>query len=756
MFSRSLEVTLGEALAEAKRRRHEYLCVEHVLYALLQDEYGREILYHCGGDLDELRVALEEYFLKNLEAVPGTAEYVPQQTAGFERLMQRAITHVHYSGKKEVDAGDILAAMFEERDSHAAYFLQAQGIGRLDVLSFISHGISKMEDPETPGELEPEAELDEEQEGRGRRRAARDPLQAFTVDLSQRARDGKIDPLIGREWEMRRTVRVLCRRRKNNPIYVGEPGTGKTAMAEGLALRIHEDRVPDALKGVEIRQLDLAGLVAGTKFRGEFEERLKAVVAALLKRENVILFIDEIHTLVGAGSTADSSLDASNILKPVLASGELRCIGSSTYEEYKNHFERDKALSRRFQKIEIAEPSIEETVLILRGLKARYESHHGITYTDTALRAAAELAAKHINDRFLPDKAIDVIDEAGAAMRLLGGAKKIVRPKDIELIVAEMAKIPARSVSSSDKGKLETLETDLKAVVFGQDDAIHELATAIKRSRAGLGHPDKPIGSFLFTGPTGVGKTEVARQLAHTLGVHFARYDMSEYMEKHAVARLIGAPPGYVGFDQGGLLTDEIRRHPHGVLLLDEIEKAHEDIFNILLQVMDHATLTDNTGKKADFRNTILIMTSNAGARDMARQTIGFGHATGDPSGKGLKAIEKAFSPEFRNRLDAVIQFKSLPLAIIEQVVDKFIREIQARLTPRKVNLVLTDAARAWIATQGYDEKYGARPIHRLIQQQIKDKLADALLFGDLEKGGSVLVDADDSDLKVVITPRGQ
>jgi ATP-dependent Clp protease ATP-binding subunit ClpA len=735
MISKGLEATLSNALREARRRRHEYFCVEHLLYALLDDAYGREIIINCGGNVKSLRDALNFFFDNELDTVPKSRNHTPQQTVALERLLQRAIAHVRHSSKREVDAGDILAAMFEEDDSHAAYFLQREGLTRLDVLNYISHGISKP-DYESEGFDAPD-DTGVDDSGRSKR----NPLELYTVNLSRRAAQGKIDPLIGRGHELRRTVQVLCRRRKNNPIYVGEPGVGKTAIVEGLALRIHEGKVPDVLRNVTILSLDLAAMLAGTRFRGDFEQRLKGVIQELTKRKNVILFIDEIHTVVGAGATTDSSMDASNILKPVLASGEIRCIGSTTYEEYRLHFEKDRALSRRFQKIEIHEPTVAETIQILRGLKSRYEDYHNIRYTDSALKAAAELAAKHINDRYLPDKAIDVIDEAGANTRLLRpGSRRTIRPVDVEAIVADIAKIPTRRVSHSDKDRLEQLEAELKQVVFGQDDAIHAVATSIKRSRAGLGPLDKPVGCFLFTGPTGVGKTEVARQLATLLGVHFARFDMSEYMEKHAVARLIGAPPGYVGFDQGGLLTDEIRKFPHCVLLLDEIEKAHPDIFNILLQVMDHATLTDNTGRKADFRNVVLIMTSNAGAREMASKSIGFGASLDDGKSKGIKAVERTFSPEFRNRLDAIVSFNALPMSVIEQIVDKFILELKERLLDKKVLLELTDEARHWLAVNGYDTHYGARPLNRLIQTEIKDKLSDEVLFGRLAKGGKVTV----------------
>ncbi|MCL4215598.1 MAG: ATP-dependent Clp protease ATP-binding subunit ClpA [Candidatus Hydrogenedentes bacterium] len=752
MISKQLEMTLGMAFTEAHERRHEYLCVEHLLYALLEDDFGRDIIVNCGGDTELLRQSLEQFFENDVNRVPGDVEYVPTQTVAFERVMQRALSHVHYSGKKEVDAGDVLAAMFEERESHSAFFLRTQGINRLDVLNFLSHGISKYDQgAEEDDELDDEA-FDEE-DGAPERRRTRDPLEAFTENLTERARAGKIDPLIGREPELRRTLQILCRRLKNNPVYVGEPGVGKTAIVEGLALRVVEGKVPDMLKDVTILRLDMAALLAGTRFRGDFEQRMKAVIEALVTKDDIVLFIDEIHTVVGAGATTDSTMDASNMLKPVLARGDVRCIGATTYEEYKNHFERDRALSRRFQKVEISEPTVEETVLILRGLKQHYEKHHKVTYTDTALRAAAELSAKHINDRFLPDKAIDVIDEAGARIKLMPkGRRKSIRPADIEQVVAEIAKIPARSVSSSDKTRLGNLADQLKRVVFGQDEAIQAMATAIKRARAGLGNTDKPVGSFLFTGPTGVGKTEVAKQLSYILGVHFARYDMSEYMEKHAVARLIGSPPGYVGFEQGGMLVDEIRKHPHCVLLLDEIEKAHEDLFSILLQVMDRATLTDNSGRKADFRNAILIMTSNAGARDLTARSIGFGSIEGSNKGKSLKAVEKMFSPEFRNRLDGIITFNNLDPEIISRIVDKFIAELQLRLMGNKVALTMTPEARAWLAKKGYDPSYGARPLGRVIQTEIKDQIADEILFGKLVKGGKVEVGLDDDRLTFAYT----
>jgi ATP-dependent Clp protease ATP-binding subunit ClpA len=630
---------------------------------------------------------------------------------------------------------DILASIFMEKDSHAEYFLSAEGVARLDVLNYISHKI-------------PKSALDEKQEppasrtGGEERRRKSDPLEMFTTDLVARARQNKLDPLIGRAAEIERTMQVLCRRRKNNPVFVGDPGVGKTALAEGLAQKIAAGEVPALLKDVTIYALDLGGMLAGTKFRGDFEQRLKGVIAELKRRPNSILFIDEIHTIVGAGATSSGSMDASNILKPVLTSGDIRCIGSSTYEEYKNHFEKDRALSRRFEKIEIPEPPVAESVQILKGLRSRYEEHHGIEYADAALKAAVELSSKYLNDRFLPDKAIDVMDEAGAYVRLAGSAaRKKINPSDIEKIVAKMARIPTQSVTTSDRAKLENLEARLKGVVFGQEGAIGTLATAIKRSRAGLGVPGKPIGCFLFTGPTGVGKTEVARQVALILGVEFIRFDMSEYMEKHAVARLIGAPPGYIGFDQGGLMTDAVRKHPHSVLLMDEIEKAHPDLFNILLQVMDHATLTDNSGKKADFRNVILMMTSNAGTREMSAQSIGFGDGASDTASKGRKAVEQMFSPEFRNRLDDIIGFNALTPPIMEMVVDKFMQELNGQLAVKKVRLSYTPAVRGWLAKRGHDPRYGARPLARVIQTEIKNHLSDAILFGRLQKGGDVGLD---------------
>jgi len=740
MISKELSATLGFAVREAKKRRHEYVSIEHILFAILYDPTGIDIIENCGGNVENLIVALEEFFEGKIEQIPDGDEYVLQQTIGFQRIIQRAVNHARSAEKAEVTVSDILASIFLEKDSHAEYFLSAEGITRLDVLNFISHDVSK-----TPGEESP-AELTRSAKDKRQKKA--NPLELFTTDLIKLALEDKLDPLIGRKTEMERTMQVLCRRRKNNPVYVGDPGVGKTAMAEGLAQQIAKGDVPDLLKDVEIFALDLGGMLAGTKFRGDFEQRLKGVITELKKKPKAILFIDEIHTIVGAGATSSGSMDASNILKPVLTSGDIRCIGSSTYEEYKNHFEKDRALSRRFEKVEIFEPPIKETVQILKGLQSRYEEHHGIVYTEASLKAAAELSAKFLNDRYLPDKAIDVIDEAGAFIRLSGGStRKKINPADIEKIVAKMARIPTQSVSTSDRSKLENLGDGLKRVVFGQDDAIQALVTSIKRSRAGLGTPGRPVGCFLFTGPTGVGKTEVTRQVARILGVEFMRYDMSEYMEKHAVARLIGAPPGYIGFDQGGLLTDGIRKHPHCVLLLDEIEKAHPDLFNILLQVMDHATLTDNNGKKADFRNVMLMMTSNAGTREMSQNTIGFGDVDKDTASKGKVAIEKMFSPEFRNRLDEIINFNSLDLEIMEKVVDKFMLELNDQLAAKKVFLTISDPVRTWLAKKGYDPKFGARPLVRVIQSEIKDALSDQILFGTMQKGGEVHIDLEDDKL---------
>jgi len=736
MISKELSATLGFAVREAKRRRHEYVSIEHILFAILNDPTGVEIVENCGGDADNLLDALEKFFNEKIEQIPEGDDYVLQQTIGFQRVIQRAVNHARSAEKQEVAVADVLASIFLEKDSHAEFFLSSEGVTRLDVLNYISHNIVK--DPFTDSSERLTRTGKEEKD----RRKKSNPLELFTLNLIEMAAEGKLDPLIGRQSELERTMQVLCRRRKNNPVFVGDPGVGKTAMAEGLAQRIQKRDVPDLLKEMEIFSLDLGGMLAGTKFRGDFEQRLKGVIAELQKKPKAILFIDEIHTIVGAGATSSGSMDASNILKPVLASGEIRCIGSSTFEEFKNHFEKDRALSRRFEKIEIMEPPVSQTVKILKGLRSRYEEHHNIRYTDAALKAAAELSTKYLRDRFLPDKAIDVIDEAGAYIRLSGSThRKKINPADIERIIAKMARVPTQSVSTSDRSKLENLEEGLKEVVFGQDDAIKALVTSIKRSRAGLGSPERPVGAFLFTGPTGVGKTEVSLQVARILGVEFIRFDMSEYMEKHAVARLIGAPPGYIGFDQGGLLTDGIRKHPHSVLLMDEIEKAHPDLFNILLQVMDHATLTDNNGRKADFRNVILMMTSNAGSREMSAANIGFGQTHKDAQSKGKKAIEKLFSPEFRNRLDEVITFNALNLDIMEMIVDKFIAELNQQLSIKKVALTISPAVRTWLAKKGHDPTYGARPLGRVIQTEIKDKLSDEILFGQLQNGGLVSLD---------------
>lgn len=748
MITRELQATLNLAANEAIKRRHEFLTLEHLLHAMTHDQTASDVIYHCGGDVELLRNDLEEFFKETTTPLPRGVDRYPEQTAAFERVIDRAVMQAQSSGQEQIDGGNILASLFEEHHSQAKYLLEKQGITKLDILNYISHGISKVDGE---GEEIPLGDEDDEQEPQ----RVRDPLAAFTSNLIERAAEGRIDPLIGRQMELERTIQVLCRRRKNNPLYLGDPGVGKTAIAEGLALKVHNDEVPEVLKGVEIYALDMGALLAGTRYRGEFEQRLKAVITALKKKPGVILFIDEIHTIVGAGAVQGGSMDASNILKPALASGELRCIGSTTYSEYKASFERDRALARRFQTIEISQPSIEDTYKILLGLKTYYEEHHQVKYTDEALRAAAELSAKHINDRYLPDKAIDVVDEVGAATKLKPAAERpdTITEHDVELVVAKMAKIPPKSVSKSDKERLQNLDADLQAVIFGQDHAVKQVVDAIKLSRSGLGNPEKPIGSFLFSGPTGVGKTELSKQLAKSLGVEFLRFDMSEYMEKHTVSRLIGAPPGYVGFDQGGLLTDAIRKTPYAVLVLDEIEKAHPDLFNILLQVMDHATLTDNNGKKADFRNVILIMTTNAGARELSGTKVGFKHSEGGGIGgtgsKGKGAIERAFSPEFRNRLDAWIAFESLSFENIERVVDKFIGELRLQLKDKNVELELTESGRAWLASKGFDKQFGARPMARLIQSQIKEKLASEVLFGSLQNGGKVVVTESDGELKL-------
>ena len=741
MLSQELEFSLNAAFQEAREKRHEYITVEHLLTALLDNPSAARVIRACGGSIDDLRRNLVNFLRESVPSLPPDSETDTQPTLGFQRVIQRAVLHVQGVGKKEVTGANVLVAIFGEKDSHAVYFLHKQNISRFDVVNFISHGISKV-----PGESQPELPAPEEGED-GTVAPERSPLDIFTVNLNERARAGKIDPLIGRDHEVERTIQILCRRRKNNPLFVGEAGVGKTAIAEGLAKKIVEGEVPEILANSTIYSLDMGALLAGTKYRGDFEKRLKAVLHHLKKHENAVLFIDEIHTIIGAGAASGGALDASNLLKPALSSGELKCIGSTTYQEYRGIFEKDRALSRRFQKIDVNEPSVEETVLILKGLKSRFEQHHGVKYTSPALHAAAELSARYINDRFLPDKAIDVIDEAGASVHLLPPSKrkKTIGLSEIEEIVAKIARIPPKSVSSSDMKALRTLERDLKLVVFGQDAAIDALTTSIKMSRSGLGSPDKPIGSYLFSGPTGVGKTEVTRQLAKVLGLELIRFDMSEYMERHTVSRLIGAPPGYVGFDQGGLMTDAVHKHPHAVLLLDEIEKAHPDVYNLLLQVMDHGTLTDNNGRKADFRNIIIVMTTNAGAEQMSRSSMGF--AKQNHAGEDVEAVKRMFSPEFRNRLDAVIPFKPLDEQTIVSVVDKFILELEGQLEERKVSIELDDAARRWLAKHGYEPAMGARPMARLIREKIKKPLADELLFGRLADGGEVRVSTKDDEL---------
>jgi ATP-dependent Clp protease ATP-binding subunit ClpA len=738
MLSSELEFCLNEAFQRARNNRHEFMTVEHLLLALLDIPRVHEILKACNSNIAELRRQLTEFIEEQTPLSPHDDDSDVQPTLGFQRVLQRAIFHVQSSGKKEVTSSNVLVAIFSEKQSQAVYYLNLQDVTRLDVINYISHGM-----PQLPGEVGPdedEASLDGDTE------VESSPLAKYTTNLNQRAIEGKIDPLIGRELEIERTVQILCRRRKNNPLYVGEAGVGKTALAEGLARMITEERVPEILFGCTIYALDMGTLIAGTKYRGDFEKRLKDVLAEIRENPGAILFIDEIHTVIGAGAASGGVMDASNLIKPVLANGEIRCIGSTTYAEYRGVFEKDHALARRFQKIDVPEPSIEETVAILHGLKSRFEEHHGVKYETGALEAAAELSARHINDRRLPDKAIDVIDEAGAALRLRPANERgeSVTVEMVENIVAKIARIPAKSVSASDRDALRTLDRDLKLTIFGQDRAIEALSSAIKMSRSGLREEDKPIGAFLFAGPTGVGKTEVTRQLAHCMGVELIRFDMSEYMERHTVSRLIGAPPGYVGFDQGGLLTEAVTKNPHAVVLLDEIEKANVEVFNLLLQVMDHGTLTDNNGRKADFRNVIIVMTTNAGAQEMSRASIGFTEQ--DHSSDGMEIIRKSFSPEFRNRLDAIIQFASLDLQSIKRVVDKLVVELEAKLDNNNVTLELDDAARDWIAERGYDPKMGARPMARIIQEQIKRPLAEELLFGSLADGGHVRITVGPDD----------
>ena len=759
MIAKNLQSSFEFAVNEAMRRRHEYVTIEHLLFALLHDRDVVEAVRACGGDVEALKKQVDDFIEKTYEQLEDESMVQPVLTSMLQRVVQYAQLHAQSSGRKEVDTGQMLAAIYQAEKSHAVFLLRSQGIEKLDVLNYLSHGIAKNAPVPEPAFTTPE------EDGGG---ASRDPLKSFAVNLIERAKNGEIDPLIGRGPELERTIQILCRRRKNNPLFVGEPGVGKTAIAEGLALKIHKDEVPAVLKNVEVFSLDMGAVLAGTKYRGEFEQRLKAVIAALTEKKDAILFIDEIHTIVGAGAVSGGTMDASNLLKPAIASGKLRVIGSTTYGEYKQSFERDRALARRFQKIEIGEPTVAETIEILQGLKGYYEEHHGVTFTDEALKLAAELSAKYIHDRHLPDKAIDVLDEAGARARMLRGVVQasslpqtstegrpearttpdIIDIHDVETVVARIAKIPPRTVAVSEKERLHDLEADLRRVIFGQDHAIKQIVNAIKLSRSGLGNADRPIGSFLFSGPTGVGKTELAKQLASSLGVEFIRFDMSEYMEPHTVSRLIGAPPGYVGFDQGGLLTDAVTKTPYAVLVLDEIEKAHPNLFSILLQVMDHATLTDNNGKKADFRNVILIMTTNAGGREMTDASPGFMNI--GASGRGRGAIEKTFAPEFRNRLDAWIAFDALSFETIERVVGKFIAELQTQLAQKNVTLELREAGRAWLATHGYDKSFGARPMARLISQKIKEPLVDEILFGKLAGGGSVVVDATGGELTLV------
>jgi len=737
IISRELEISLIAAVRDAQKRRHEYVTLEHVFYAILFDPKSSQVIEDCGGNISELKYLVDQYLMTKIEPLPDDIAQDPVQTLSFQRLMQRVMNHIQSSGKKAADGGDVLVAFFKETDSHTVFFLKSQGITRLDVLRSISH--ADVGDPSLQ-------EQDKQKTTTHEKGSKKSALDAYTVNLTQMAVEDKIDPVIGRSEILERTMQVLCRRRKNNPIFVGDPGVGKTAISEGLALKIASGKIPEILKEGEIFSLDMGALLAGTKFRGDFEQRLKSVIVEIEKRPKAILFIDEIHTIVGAGSTSGSSMDASNILKPALVSKNISCMGATTYPEYRNFFEKDRALSRRFQKIDIPEPTVDETVKILNGLKPKYEEHYSIKYSSTSIKQAAELSSKYINDRFLPDKAIDVIDEAGAACMLLPSSKKrtTINVPDIEKVVSQIARIPVRQSVKSDIEFLKQLQQKLQLRVFGQDEAIKHITTSIKRNKAGLGHPERPIGSFLFTGPTGVGKTEVSRQIANILNIHFERYDMSEYMEKHSVSRLIGSPPGYVGFEQGGLMTEAIRKNPHTVLLLDEIEKAHPDIFNILLQIMDHATLTDNSGQEADFRNVIVILTSNAGSQDRGAKAIGFASTNEQ---KEMEAVERLFPPEFRNRLDAIVTFNSLTTNIMLHVVDKFIDELQDQLRVKKVVLELTKSAKEWLSKKGYSVDYGARPLARVIQTEIKDQLSDAILFGELIKGGKVKVDCIDDKL---------
>ncbi|RUS66202.1 ATP-dependent Clp protease ATP-binding subunit ClpA [Saezia sanguinis] len=743
MIAQELEVSLHMAFVEARQQRHEFITVEHLLLALLDNPSAKDVLLACAADVDELRQSLTQFITDNTPTIAGEGEVDTRPTLGFQRVIQRAIMHVQSTGngKKEVTGANVLVSIFGEKDSHAVYYLHQQGITRLDVVNYIAHGIRKTDVSDAGRTSDASSEQVNSEEAQNGEKGS--PLEQFTVNLNQQAKEGRIDPLIGRESEVERVVQVLCRRRKNNPLLVGEAGVGKTAIAEGLAWRITQNTVPEVLADAVVYALDMGALLAGTKYRGDFEQRLKGVLKALKDKPESILFIDEIHTLIGAGAASGGTLDASNLLKPALSSGQLRCIGATTFTEYRGIFEKDSALSRRFQKIDVVAPSVEQTVEILKGLKSRFEEHHSVKYANAALQAAAELSDKFINDRHLPDKAIDVIDEAGAAQRLLPKSKqkKTITRADVEDIVAKIARIPPASVSRDDRSKLQVLERDLKSVVFGQDPAVTKLASAIKMARSGLGRTDKPIGSFLFSGPTGVGKTEVARQLAYILGIDLIRFDMSEYMERHAVSRLIGAPPGYVGFDQGGLLTEAITQKPHSVLLLDEIEKAHPDVFNVLLQVMDHGTLTDNNGRKADFRNVIIIMTTNAGAETMNKATIGF--TTQRESGDEMADIKRLFTPEFRNRLDAIVNFSALNEEVILRVVDKFLLQLEAQLAEKKVDVTFTDELRRDLAQKGFDPMMGARPMQRLIQDTIRSALADELLFGRLINGGHVTVDMD-------------